>query len=172
MELYRAMEDRRSVRAYKPDAVPQASLDRILRAAQVAPSWKNRQAWHLLVIRDRERIQTLGRLLEGNPRGVDYDTLPMLLLVAMEEAAVDVYDGKPYYLVDAGIVGEHIVLAAQAEGLGTCWVGWFTDAPIKAYLGIPEGYRVVMVTPLGYPQGETKVRPRKALADIVHEETW
>lgn len=166
------MQKRRSIRSYKPDAVPQDSVDRILRAAQVAPSWKNRQAWHILLIRDRARIEKLGALLGGNPRGVDYRTLPALLLVAMDEQAVEVHDGKAYYLVDAGIVGEHIVLAAQAEGLGTCWVGWFSEAPIKAYLGIPDAYRVVMATPLGYPAESPAARPRKPIGDFLHEEQW
>lgn len=172
MELYRAMESRRSIRKYKADQVPQAAIDNILRAAQAAPSWKNRQAWHILLVRERGMIQKIGKAIGGNPRGTDFDTLPMLMLVAMDEGAIDTHDGKPYYLVDAGIVGEHIVLAAEAEGLGTCWVGWFEESPVKALLGIPDAYRLVMITPLGYPAEAPAARPRKALADIVHEEKW
>ncbi len=172
MELYKAMEDRRSVRSYKPDPVPEASLNRILRAIQIAPSWKNRQAWQVILVRDRAKIEEIGALLCGNPRGVDFHTLPMLALLAMDPTAVDEFDGKAYYLVDAGIAGEHLVLAAQAEGLGTCWVGWFEDAKIKAILGVPDPFRLVMITPLGYPTDETKARPRKALSEFVHEEGW
>lgn len=172
MELYRAMADRRSVRAYRPDAVPEEALRRILHAAQVAPSWKNRQAWHIIVVRNASTIEALGKALRGNPRTVDYASLPMMLVLAMDAEAIDVRDGKAYYLVDAGIVGEHMVLAAQAEGLGTCWIGAFEDAPVKALLGIPEGYRVVMLTPLGYPDEKPEARPRKALPDFVHEEMW
>ena len=172
MELYKAMEDRRSVRAYKPNTVPTASLERIFRAAQIAPSWKNRQAWHIIAIEDRKTIARLGKAIGGNPRGVDYHTLPMVLVLAMDADAMDVYDGKEYYLVDAGIVGEHIVLAAQAEGLGTCWIGWFFEEPVKELLGIPDKYRVVMITPLGYPAESPKMRPRKALDEIVHVDQW
>lgn len=172
MNLYEAMEKRRSIRAYKPDPVPQDALERILRAAQVAPSWKNRQAWHILTIEKRDTLVELDRLLEGNPRGVDYGTLPMVLVLVMDPAAVDVYDGKEYYLVDAGIVGEHLVLAAEAEGLATCWLGWFTDAPIKELLGVPASYRIAMITPLGYPAEAPAARPRKALSAFVHKEKW
>lgn len=172
MDLYQAMEARRSIRAYRPDAVPQAALDRILHAAQVVPSWKNRQAWHLIVVRDAATLAALGVALHGNPRGVDYQTLPVMLVLAMDAEAIDVRDGKAYYLVDAGIVGEHIVLAAQAEGLGTCWIGAFDEAPVKALLGIPDPYRVVMLTPLGYPAEAPEARPRKALPDFVHEDAW
>lgn len=166
------MEDRRSIRKYRPDPVPEAAIERIVRAVQIAPSWKNRQAWHVLVIQARETIEKIGALLGGNPRGTEYATLPAVLLLAMDEKAIEVHDGRAYYLVDAGIAGEHLVLAAQAEGLGTCWVGWFEEAPLHALLGIPGEMRVVMVTPLGYPAEAPQARPRKATAAFVHREKW
>ncbi len=172
MELYQVMESRRSVRTYKPDPVPEDALGRILRAAQIAPSWKNRQAWHVIAVKDRQTIEKLGKLLDGNPSGVDFATLPMMLVLAMDPAGVDVFDGKEYYLVDAGIVGEHMVLAAEAEGLGTCWIGWFYEAPIKELLGVPDKYRIVMLTPLGYPAKISKPRPRKELSEFVHTDRW
>lgn len=172
MDVYKVMKDRRSIRAYKPDAVPEAALERIFRAAQVTPSWKNRQAWHIIAVDERETIAKLGKAIAGNPRGVDYSILPMVLVLAMDADAIDVYDGKEYYLVDAGIVGEHIVLAAQAEGLGTCWVGWFSETPVKEILGIPDRYRVVMITPLGYPAEAPHMRPRKPIDETVHRNRW
>lgn len=172
MELYEAMERRRSVRAYKPDPVPQESVDRILRAAQVAPSWKNRQAWSVIVVRDRAKVAEIGALLQNNPRGVDYRTLAAVVALCMDPTRVDIHDGKEYYLVDAGIVGEHIVLAAQAEGLGTCWIGWFDGAPIEKALGVPKPHRIVMLTPLGYPDEEPIARPRKAIGEIAHWDRW
>lgn len=172
MELIKAMEGRFSTRAYKPDAVPDESLSRILRAAQVAPSWKNRQAWEIIVIGDREIIRALGKALSGNPRGVDYETVPMMLALAMNPERVDVLDGKDYYLVDAGILGEHMVLAAHAEGLGSCWIGWFEEAPIASLLSVPSPYRIVMLTPLGYPAEERKMRPCRDISEFVHYERW
>ncbi len=63
-------------------------------------------------------------------------------------------DGKEYYLVDAAISFEHLVLAAAAEGLGTCWLGgMFNEADVKRHLSIPDKIRVVAITPLGYPEG-------------------
>lgn len=172
MDIYQAMETRWSVRAFLPDPVPEEALSRVLRAAQVAPSWKNKQAWEIIVIRDRERLETLGRLLRGNPHRMDYRTLPMMLALAMDPTLIDEREGKPYYLVDAGIFGEHIVLAAQAEGLGTCWIGWFDEEPIARLLKIPPPYRLVMLTPLGYPAEERKIRPRREISDFVHAEHW
>ena len=64
------------------------------------------------------------------------------------------------------------MLAAQAEGLGTCWIGWLDEAPVKRLLGIPEPWRLVMLTPLGYPAAQSEPRPRKAVETFVHKDRW
>lgn len=172
MDWYQVVESRRSVRSYRSDPVPEEALARILRAAQLAPSWKNSQGWEVIVIQSREQIEKLGALLGGNPRGVDFRTLPVMLALVMNPDASGHKNGMDYYLVDAGICGEHIVLAAQAEGLGTCWIGWLDEAPVKRLLGIPEPWRLVMLTPLGYPAGQSEPRPRKAVETFVHKDRW
>ena len=75
--------------------------------------------------------------------------------------------GVPSYAVDLAIAMEHIVLAAVNEGLGTCWIGAFSQENVRKALGIPNKYKVVTVMPIGYPAGETDARPRKSLEDIV-----
>ena len=72
-------------------------------------------------------------------------------------------------LVDVSIAFTHLILAARAEGLGTCWIGSFNNEEIKRILGIPEEVNVVAITPLGYPKDE-KFRepgPRKPLSEIM-----
>lgn len=172
MELYTAIEERRSVRTYKPDPVPQASVDRILRAMRLAPTWKNVQGWHVIVVRERETIEKIGAMLRGNPQGADFHSLPMLMILAVDPEATERWDGKEFYMADAGIVGAHLLLAAQAEGLGTCWVGWFEDAPVKWLLGVPKNYRLPLITPLGYPAEQSEPRPRREIAELLHEEKW
>jgi len=75
--------------------------------------------------------------------------------------------GVPSYAVDLAIAMEHIVLAAVDEGLGTCWIGAFSQENVKRILGIPDKYKVVTVMPMGYPVGETAARPRKPVEEIV-----
>ena len=75
-------------------------------------------------------------------------------------------------MADASIAFEHICLAAHALGLGTCWMGLFDEAEMKAKLKIPDNMRVVGITPLGYPDQEPKPRPRKELSEIAFFDEW
>jgi nitroreductase len=83
-----------------------------------------------------------------------------------------VKQGKDYYMADAAIAFEHLCLAARAMGLGTCWIGGFDEETVKGITDIPEGVRVVGITPLGYPDQEPNPRPRKSLAEIAFLEKW
>ena len=65
-----------------------------------------------------------------------------------------------------------MVLAAWELGLGTCWVGAFSEAEVKKLLGVPDGIRVVQLLTLGPPAEVPEARPRKALDEIVHYEKW
>ncbi len=82
--------------------------------------------------------------------------------------------GDMSMLVDVTIAFTHLVLAARAEGLGTCWIGAFQNEAVKKLLNIPEEYNVVAVTPLGYPKGEafTEPRSRKTLNEIVSTDAF
>ena len=76
-------------------------------------------------------------------------------------------DGKLYADVDAAIVMDHIILAATALGLGTCWVGAFDAQAARGAVSFGEGFEPVAFTPLGYPASAAPERQRKALDDIV-----
>ena len=68
MELYEALEDRRSIRKYTADPVSDETLQKLLRAAGIAPSWKNNQCWRFIIVREQSRKQKLaGSLPDGNP---------------------------------------------------------------------------------------------------------
>lgn len=72
-------------------------------------------------------------------------------------------------LVDVSVAFTHLILAAEAEGLGTCWIGSFSNEKVKRILGIPKDVNVVAITPLGYPRDEDfgEPEPRKPLSEIV-----
>jgi nitroreductase len=77
--------------------------------------------------------------------------------------------GEMSVLLDIAIAFTHLILAARAEGLGTCWIGAFDNDEIKKLLKVPEGYEVVALSPLGYPSEDvfTEPRKRKNLDEIV-----
>ena len=82
-------------------------------------------------------------------------------------------NGEKYYPVDFGICFEHLILAATAEGLGTCWIGWFNEQKVKEALEIPNSYRVLGLTPLGYPIKEKGIiNERNPLEEMVHYDTF
>jgi nitroreductase len=171
MDFYDVVRQRRSVRKYKAEPVDRAVIERILEAGRQAPSWKNRQCWRYILISDPELKRTLGELVD-NPGAECYVNAPYVLALCADSTDSGTMSGKEYYLVDCGISMEHIVLAAQAEGLGTCWVGYFAENPVKGLLKVPQDTHVVAITPIGYPDEAPAARPRKTMQEIVFENTW
>ncbi len=173
MELYKAIAERRSIRRYKLDPVGEEQLLRVLDAARQAPSWKNLQCWRFIVIRSEEgKAGILGAFNDSNPGKKAIMPAPVLIILCADPQASGVIDEKAYYLVDAGIAMEHLILAAWAEGLGTCWMGEFDEKTIKTAMDIPDNWKVVGLTPLGYPDQDPKPRPRKSLEEICFREKW
>ena len=74
--------------------------------------------------------------------------------------------------VDIGIAIEHLMLAAEAEGLGTCWIGAFLEEEVREILEVPADVKILALTPVGYPAAEKVFRKRKSLEEIVMREKW
>jgi nitroreductase len=80
--------------------------------------------------------------------------------------------GQQSYPIDVAIAIEHMALAAWELGIGTCWIGAFSEDEVKKALGVPKEIRVVELLPLGYPKEVPAARARKSLDEIVHREKW
>jgi nitroreductase len=174
MDLYQALQDRRSIRKYKPDPVPADKLERILEAARIAPSWSNLQCWRFIVVEDMATRQALAESMpDNNPaRKAVGETAPLVLVLCADPQESGDQDHKDYYLLDAGLAMQQLMLAAHAEGLGSCWVAWFDEEKARAACEVPQDYRVVALSPLGYPNVAPGVRPRKELNEIAFSEKW
>ncbi|MEM1484693.1 nitroreductase family protein [Oscillospiraceae bacterium PP1C4] len=172
MELFEAIEKRRSIRAYSDEQVSEEQLQKVLEAGRLAPSWKNGQCWRYVVVSDPVLKKKLGEEVNFNPDRTSYEKAAYVLVLCADPADSGNRSGKPYYLVDAGIVLEHTVLAATALGLGTCWVGVFPEQAVKELLHIPDHIQVVALTPLGVPAQERNARPRKELSEIACLNAW
>jgi nitroreductase len=162
---------RRSVRAYRPDPIPDDVLDRVLEAVRLAPSAKNIQPWRFIVVGD-PRVRAELATASNNQQFVAQAPL-VICGCALEKVC---YRGMGGYwnswAVDLAIAIEHLILAAAAEGLGTCWIGSFQEAEVMRILGIPSDVKIVALTPLGYPAQLPTARPRKPLSEIVLRERW
>lgn len=167
MDFHEVVRTRRSVRSYRSDPIPEEVLSRVLEDVRIAPSGSNRQPWRFIIVKDEATKQRLVPACNGQSWIAD-------AAVIIAACGQDIhynrggYMGKMSVLVDVSIAFTHLILAARAEGLGTCWIGAFNNTQVKKILGVPEDFNVVAITPLGYPKGEpfTEPKGRKALTEI------
>jgi len=169
MEVLEAIQQRYSVRQYRPQPVEPEKLERILEAARLAPSAGNRQEWRFVVVTDDQARQQLMEAASGQPF---VGQAPVVIAACAETDEQVMPCGQPSYPIDVAIALEHIALQATEEGLGTCWVGAFDEAAVKEVLDIPPAIRVVQLMPLGYPADQPKPKQRLALDEIVFHEKW
>lgn len=161
---------RASIREYRPDPVPESLLDAVLEAARLAPSARNAQPWHIVVVRDPARRAALARAYPPPW----FAAAPAILAVCVEPAAAwrRRHDGFSSAAVDGAIAMDHLTLCAADLGLGTCWVCAFDPAIVRDALGLPAGIEPLALTPLGYPAQAGRPKQRKPLAEIRHDERW
>jgi len=163
MEFYKTVYSRKSIRKYKPDLVPEDTVIKILDAARVAPSWANMQGVRYVVVRDPNKVKAL---IDAIGQKWTRDAPMFIVACIQERGSGKNKNGLKYFMLDVGIAFEHLILAATAEGLGTCWIGYFDEDGVKKALNIPKKFRVVAITPLGYPDGPPKDIDRLALEKI------
>ncbi len=185
MDFYETVYRRRSVRKYKPDPVPREVVMRILGAANWAPSGINLQQWEFLVV-GGEKLKALGesyaRVVEkipGDPERKEqmlqfarnYGGAP-LAVVALAPAAEDPFQRK-MHLESVCAAFENLLLAACAEGLGTCWMlaPLLEESAVRQILNIPGEKEIVAITPLGYPEVVPPAPPRQD-PDLKQKVTW
>ena len=170
MEFYEVIKKRRSYRFYKPDMPEKEKIERILDAARLAPTWANMQGVHYVIVQNSDKVKAVWEAIGQKPPA-KFESAPMFLVGIISEkgSGVNIKSNEKYYGVDFGICFEHLILAATAEGLATCWIGYFNEEKIKEILEIPEKYHVMGLTPLGYStKAKREVKDRKPLDKIVH----
>ncbi|MFZ2655541.1 MAG: nitroreductase family protein [Victivallales bacterium] len=156
------VKKRRSCRDYSGAPVPDELIGNCLEAARLAPSACNKQPWRFIIVKDcglRSRICSEG-LLPGIP--MPWTQKAPAIVVLCAETSIITHTIAPmiskvqYHLIDIGIAGEHFVLAAEAQGLGTCWIGWFNEKKIRKILNLPRSFQVLSLITLGYPANPDK----------------
>lgn len=172
MDVFDAIEKRRSIRKYKDEEVSLDDMVRVIEAGRLAPSWKNGQCWRYIVVGDKALRKKLGVLVNNNPDVTAYENASYILVLCADPEESGYHNDQHYYLTDAGICMEQSVLAATALGLGTCWLGIFDEKAVKEALKIPDNIRVVALSPLGVPDQEPKARPRKPTSEIAYANYW
>jgi len=175
MTVKESIEARRSIRKYKADPVEPQMVREILEAARRAPSGNNSQPWRFIVVRDAAAREALAgtchdqRWMAAAPVHIAVCAAPDLRPPFDEETPG--MDAKRA-IRDTAIAIDHLMLRATELGLGTCWIGWYTQASIKPLLGVPDNVFVLGVIVVGHPAEEPGPRPRKPLAELAYEGVW
>jgi nitroreductase len=170
MDVFDAIQARRSVRAYDPRPVPEEILDRILESGRLSPSAMNYQPWHFVVVTDPKKRAALS---EGRYAKFLVES-PVVIV-----GCADTKKSPKWSVVDVTIAMQQMVLAATAEGLGTCWIGSFSEDGVRTLLEVPGAYKVVAMLAMGYPREKLdlgakllRTRNRKELSEITSREKF
>jgi nitroreductase len=169
MEVFEAISKRKSIRAYKEQEVEEEKLTRVLEAIRLSPSASNRQEWKFIVVKNKATRKKLAAASYGQQF---VGEAPVIIVACATETKAIMTCGQPAYTVDLSIACTHMILEAWEQGLGTCWLGTFNEAEVKAILAIPDRVRVVTMTPLGYPNEPGRPKTRKTLDEIVCAERY
>ena len=200
-DLFDVIVRRRSIRRFRPDPVADEDLQRILEAGRLAPSGSNCQPWTFLVIRDEARRARLREaaadqpFVESAPALIvslgNRKAMRKRLRRGRELVEMGAVDGellaraqKLYTTRTAGpesetrsivanccIAVEHMALAAEALGYGSCWVMLMDSERVAEVLDLPDHLFPVALLPLGRPDQAPGPRPRYALGEIAFDET-
>jgi nitroreductase len=179
MELIKAIKERRTIRKYRPDPVPEEALKAVMEAARWAPSWANTQCCEVIVVRDPKVKSELAEALpKGNPALSSVTDAPLLLVLCGKKGISGYYRGQvatvrgDWSMFDLGLATQNLCLAAYSLGLGTVIIGLFDQKKVEALLGVPQGVEVVAMTPLGYPAAEGATPKRKEISEFVFYEKY
>lgn len=150
MEFYEVIKTRRSIRSFKDTPIPEEAMGRVLEAARISPSGHNRQFWKFYIVENQEKKEAIAK---GCNDQMWIAQAPAVIVAVGYNIPYSRggYMGDMTFMMDVSIAFTHLILAARAEGLGTCWIGAFSNDEVKAAMGLPDDENVVAVSPIGYP---------------------
>jgi nitroreductase len=169
MDVFTAISQRSSVRAYRSADVEEEKLRKVLEAARLSPSASNRQEWKFIVVKDKETRKKLARAAFGQSF---IGEAPVVIVACGTDSKTIMGCGQPTHTVDVSIACAYLILQAYELGLGTCWIGAFKEDEAKKILHVPKDVRIVAMTPLGYPGEPPSPKIRKRLDEIICRETY
>lgn len=177
MEALECIRTRRSIRKFKDAAVSHDTVNAIIAAAAMAPSWKNTQISRYNIIEDRD---VLNDIADNCVMGFEYNQktirrAPQLVVVSMIEKRCGYErDGSfstskedRWEMFDAGIASQTFCLAAHDMGIGTVILGIFDENKVAKAIRLPEGQKVAALIAMGYPDQECEAPKRKSVDELV-----
>ena len=172
MNVFEAIRNRRVVRRFKQDIIPEDVLFKILDAARWAPSPFNIQPWEFIIIKDKDKLKAISKFA----RYAGYlEEAPMAIAVIVPHI-----NGKFTWIESIGeprfaasMAVQNIMLAAWELGIGTCWVS-IEREKVSEILNVPHTHFILTVLPIGYPDKEPHKHDetsRRNLKDMIFHES-
>jgi len=181
METLEAINKRASLKTrLSPREVEQEKIEKILDAARLAPSARNRQPWRFIVIKDKEAVEALVSRAFSETNAVVREA-PVIIIACANPSDDLVIGGREYCMFNVALAVENMLLAATDLGLVTHPMTGVDEDEMKKILGIPDEVRFVLATPLSYPaegsyeesaQERLSQRTRKDLRELVYWNAW
>jgi len=169
MNTLEAIFTRRSVRNFKHELISEENLKDLLKAGMQAPSARNEQPWHFIVIDDLELLHAIP---EFHPYARMLMDAPLAILVCSDRK---LETKRASWLQDCSAATQNILLAAHAKGLGAVWLGIFPDSDrvkgMQDLLSIPTDVRPVSLVAVGYPVSLPEPEDRYK-EERVHRNQW
>ncbi|NBJ14005.1 MAG: nitroreductase [Dehalobacter sp. 4CP] len=187
MNVQNAIENRRSIRRFKPDALPRETIEKILNAARLSPSGKNNQPWRFVVVQGKERERMSQRLQAGlkatKEQGIPTGSAEYTFRIMRDAAAVifvfssgdtapwteQTVTEQVFRIVDIQSIGgaiQSMLLQAQELGVGSLWICDTFAAYEQLLEWLGRKSLLVAAVALGYPDEAPGPRPRLALEEI------
>jgi nitroreductase len=167
MNFIETIAARRSIRKFTGSSVSDEQIKKLLTAGMNAPSARNMQPWHFMIIKNRGTIDSI---VEICPNGALLKGAPVAIFVLGD---LDI--SSDYCAVDCSAAVENILLAAQAEKLGACWIGVYPRperiAGLSKLFNLPSNIQPHSLIAVGHP-GETKEPNNRYLDERIHTEKW
>jgi nitroreductase len=168
MDFHELVRNRESIRSYDPERpLDRAVLERIAEAGRLAPSAANRQPWRFVVFSSPAALERVRRCYT---RPWFRDAPHVLAVVGDPRKAWERGDGYNSIETDLTIAMDHMILAAESEGVGTCWIAAYDPRELRAALALQEHERVFAITPLGYPRSGFRkkgTKQRRPLSEVL-----
>ena len=155
MTTYELILKRRTIRRFKQDPIPEATLEKLVNAARLAPSGANLQPLEFIIVDDRSLVDQIFPCLKWAayiaPKGDPPEgKRPIAYIVVLVNTRIK----SSGYEHDSGAAIENLILAALEEGIGSCWLGSIDRKTVKTILRIPDHYLIDSIVALGYPDEE------------------
>lgn len=177
METIECIKSRRSIRRFKEEKVDHDTIQKIIEAARMSPSWKNTQVVRYNIVEDKSILENIANncVLDFEYNQKTISKAPQLVVISMVEKRCGYErDGSfttskedRWEMYDAGIASQTFCLAAHDMGIGTVILGIFDEEKIAKEISLPEGQKVAALIAMGYPNQECEAPKRKEVEELV-----